>query len=326
MFGIFILANDAFIPWLEPFLVSLRTRNPAVPIVLIPYDDNCTEAVRVAKRHGCETLDMDLAPYDKIGFAFHPNDPTAAHIYRKLAIFDGPLSTFLYLDIDLIVATDLRYIQSALSRNDYDICFYRTAMPGRNFTDHRQVELKTRHSALGTLGFNAAFIASSRGALNLAKISAIAREQKTLARLLGPAREQALLNYCVAAYGLRTVTLPSLMPELSYCWDSFLDIRWDADAKCYRTGPDCPRWEGLDEILYGREGPVAGKIVPMIHWGGHGRPLPRMHNFAVWNRFARWPDASRVADGFGRGSQKPLSTINSGSDVLAIQPVVAMAE
>jgi hypothetical protein len=294
MFGLYILANDDALKWLEPFLSSLRMHNRRVPVTVIPYDENCAKALRLAARYGCDSLQMDLAPYDKIGARFHPDEPIALHIYRKLAIFDGPYSRFLYLDIDTVVAINLDEIDRMMSCTYHDICFYRTAMPDRNFADPALSDLaEARYPAHGNRGFNAAFIMGRRGTFSLSQLSSLASQPERLATRLGPAREQAFLNYCVLTSGLRATTLPHINPAFSYSWDSFLDIRFDAETGLYRTDENCPDYPGANEVIYGREGAIAGKVVPMIHWGGYAQPSRLMDNFEIWNRFARWPSDVR---------------------------------
>ena len=189
----------------------------------------------------------------------------------KLAIFAGPLEQFIYIDTDVVVAIShrsrlpigfsLAITTSASTATDHQ---------DRNFAGiTRLVDfMDIAFPEYGTdKGFNSGFIASRRNAIPFRHIENVARRADKIARLFGAAwGEQPFLNFSAAtAQAARPVRLPQLMPELAVNWDCFVDVRRDEATGCYVTGPDSPFRD--NEEIHGPGGAVAGKIMPMIHWG-----------------------------------------------------------
>ena len=286
-FGLYLLANDAVIDWTDAFLRSLRALNPRLTVYHIPFDDRCAQVSRLARNYGCLPFPFPVERYDTIGASFHPDSEVGIHVFRKLAIFAGPLEQFIYIDTDVVVAAPLQPIANRIFASDYDICFYRHDHQDRNFADPRLVDfMDIAFPEYGTdKGFNSGFIASRRNAIPFRHIENVARRADKIARLFGAAwGEQPFLNFSAATHGLRAVRLPQLMPELAVNWDCFVDVRRDEATGCYVTGPDSPFRD--NEEIHGPGGAVAGKIMPMIHWGGYKRASPDMPNYKLWEQAA----------------------------------------
>jgi hypothetical protein len=188
-FGLYFLANDAVFDWTAAFLNSLRATNPRLTVYHIPFDDRCARVSRLARSYGCHPFPSSVGRYDAIGAKFHPDSEVGIHAFRKLAIFDGPLEQFIYVDTDVVVAAPLQPIANQIFASDYDICFYRHDHQERNFADRRLVEfMDIAFPEYGTdKGFNTGFVASRRNAIPLRHIENVAQRANRLAPLFGAA-------------------------------------------------------------------------------------------------------------------------------------------
>jgi hypothetical protein len=123
--GIYITANDKFTQEAIALLNSIRTYDPEIPVVLIPYDDHCDAIAQTLNERFGVTVYPDLEFIDRLsnrlyqifgeGFFARPNQ------FRKQACWFGEFDQFLYIDTDIVVfekiADNLNYLQ------DYDfIC------------------------------------------------------------------------------------------------------------------------------------------------------------------------------------------------------------
>jgi len=90
-------------------LRSIRLANKDLRIVLIPFNENIKRTRVLASRFDVEWWEdrQLLAFLDGIGYRLCPCNPVAAGLYRKLAVFAGPLEHFLYLDVDIVITSDI---------------------------------------------------------------------------------------------------------------------------------------------------------------------------------------------------------------------------
>lgn len=298
MFGLFFMANDAVADWTDVFLYSVRRHNPALPIVHIPFDENWDRIKPLLKKYRCDEIGLDMAPYDEVGAAYFPDNILAIHDYRRFSSFQGPFERFVFLDIDMLVMESLEPIAGAIFSSDKDICFYRYSQKHRTFADQALMDsMVLLYPEYGPLGYNAAFIASTRNAVTLDHLRRHMRRADTLRPLFGPAWCQASVNFCAATAGLRGVRLPQLMPDLTVNWHVSVDIQWNEERGCYVTGPNTI--DAANELTQGPGGVVPGKRFVIIDWGGHKRPIPSMPYYEIWKSYAdgaaAYSDVERVA-------------------------------
>lgn len=281
-FGVYFLANDAVAPWAEGMLRSLRVSNPDVPVIHIPFDGDCDRIRALCATYGATEFSGAVEEWDAIGTRFFPDNHVAAHAFRKFAIFGGPFDQFMFLDSDLAVIESLAPLASTIFDGAVDrICFYRHAHAARNYPiDSVREFIASAFPAWMPGGFNTALIAARRNIAFLEHVRRMARQADRLAPLLGVAYEQPFLNFCAMTFGLDPVRLPQLSADLSVNWDCYLDMRWREDGRGLITGSDSP--DAANEALHGPGGAVAGKRVPLIHWGGYRTPGPDMPNHDVW--------------------------------------------
>src|SRR5258708_768363 len=100
--GMYFLANDSVINNTIAFLNSVRMHNPSLPICLIPFNDDCERVMRLHARYDfsiwsdCEVLRR----CDEISLSFH--NRVLGH-YRKLALWEGGFTQFVYIDTDTVI-------------------------------------------------------------------------------------------------------------------------------------------------------------------------------------------------------------------------------
>ena len=55
--GIIFSCNDKVYEWVITFLESVRDFNPDIPLVLIPYDDNCERVIALSNKFNFSIFD-----------------------------------------------------------------------------------------------------------------------------------------------------------------------------------------------------------------------------------------------------------------------------
>ena len=65
-YGVAIVGNDKIIDWLLPFLESYRATNSALPLYLIPYDDNIAQTRRAAEIYGAHFVEEEPTEIDRL--------------------------------------------------------------------------------------------------------------------------------------------------------------------------------------------------------------------------------------------------------------------
>ncbi len=308
--GVYCLANDKVIEWTIAFCESLRAHEPALPLVVIPFDDHVDRLSRLAERYRFAILrDPSLERLDRIGTLFYPGDPTARHMFRKLAAFWGPFDRFIFLDSNIVVLGTLGSILSAgigydLVRFDTDIKPVYKSGPFRD-------EMVRAH---GARGFNAGAFISRRGALTLDRVEGLAVDALAVKDHFMPAGDQPFLNYCFDMSGLRMEALSDLIPAMASCV-------WAAQAPVRRV-------RGAYRVLDKTRPVSTARSVPLLHWAGYrcNRHIPnrtiylryRLRAYGttlerliyVWRFFEsqRFFDVRRALPGLWRYLSRRLST------------------
>lgn len=166
-FGIYFMANDAVAECTDTFLYSVRHHNQDISIVHIPFDENWGAIKPLLRKYGCYEIGLPMEPYDAVGAAYFPDNILAMHDYRRFSSFQGPLERFIFLDIDMLVVAKLQPIADAIFGSDFDICFYRYSQRGRTFVSDVLMDfMESAYPEYSRLGYNAAFIASRKGAVH----------------------------------------------------------------------------------------------------------------------------------------------------------------
>lgn len=178
--GIYITANDKVMDHAIACLNSIRLHDPAVPICLIPYDDNYhVVAARLEQDYGV-TLYPDLAFIERLsqnlhdifgdGFFARPNQ------FRKQACWFGPFEQFLYIDTDVVVFSPIIQTLAALDQADF-LCYDYQHRGGLTnvFTPAVLSEGVFSEAAVQDI-FNGGFWASKRGLISEADLYDVFRD------------------------------------------------------------------------------------------------------------------------------------------------------
>ena len=266
--GCYLLANDAIADWAIALLESIRTHDPDLRVVLIPFDDACTRMRVIAARYGVEVFDdPSLAALDEVGARFAGDHHVGVHQFRKLAAFWGPLDEFVYLDADVVTLLSLSPMLDAFADSAADLAVadldpdqvYRPG-PLRDVLSERRQRL----------GFSTGFFMGRHGTLTLDDVQqAACRALPVIDQLVVEHADQAFMNFLVDDRGLRVAQLADLVVDLARTTWAVHDLRTDAEG---RRRLDAP----------GRED--HGRRVPFLHWAGLPIGL-QMPNVALFTRF-----------------------------------------
>jgi hypothetical protein len=263
-YGIAIIANDRVIDWLLPFLESYLATNAAIPLYLIPYDDNIARTRRAAEVFGVELAALDGAELDALAKRLYPFNPGHRHRLRKLLALALPLDEVIYLDVDTIMLHDFRDVLGHVGAGKTDFlvaCYcddYIYNAKHKNYDFLRDA-----------FSFNDGFFVTSRNVLSLQDFyDVIAKDERIFhtVRQRGGLFAQPLTNFVVHRRGLRVSPLPDCVPGAS--GHSFYKI---------------------EKVIFAPEGPldVHGKRVYFCHWPGLiGLPRRRIFD-GMWHDYAR---------------------------------------
>jgi hypothetical protein len=251
--GVVCLGNDAVVEWTIAFCESVHRHNPGLPVTLIPFDGNCAQTKAVLDRYGYDLLDDPmLAEMDALGSEYFPEGGLKTHIMRKFCAWKS-YESFLYLDTDIVVLRSLEPYFEAFERSGADFVHFATDM----VQVYRPGPLRERMVAEhASDGFNSGAFMGRAGALDGAKVNAIAAETGPLRPEFVDNLEQTLINYCVDVTDMRKADANDLVDDLAV-----------AGALMRMTG------SGDDLTLADRRVPYSGRKVTMIHWAGYSLNL-----------------------------------------------------
>jgi hypothetical protein len=263
-YGIAIIANDRVIDWLLPFLESYIATNAAIPLYLIPYDDNIARTRRAAKVFGVEIAELDNAELDALAKRLYPFNPNHRHRLRKLLALALPLDEVIYLDVDTIMLRDFHDVLGHVGAGETEFlvaCYcddYIYNAKHKNYDFLRDA-----------FSFNDGFFVTSRNVLSLQDFyDVIAKDEKIFhtVRQRGGLFAQPLTNFVVHRLGLKVGALPEYVPGAS--GDSF-----------YKA----------EKVIFAPDGPldVHGNRIYFCHWPGIiGLPRRRIFD-GLWHDYAR---------------------------------------
>lgn len=270
--GVYVLANDAVLPWARSFVRSFRTHNPDLPLCLIPFDDSSAVCSRVVSEAGGTVFDdrENFERLERIGAALELGFSTyGPKWFRRYVAFHGPFERFLYLDSRIVVLSDLRPIMRTTSTADFDVIHFDASLN----QVYRQGLLRTDFVRRGGgHGFYSGMWASRRGLFTMAHMET-ARDELLAVReqMNNRNTDQFFINYLCDTHRVRMAHYADLDERMAH-------ICWAGDGHhIYRdAGGAWRKW------AFGQ--PDHRKLMPFIHWGGF-RLSPAMPSYHLFDRF-----------------------------------------
>ena len=266
--GVYFSANDAVIDWSYAFLSSFRQHNPTTSLFLIPFDDQCSETIKLSRQFAFEIYQSEeFSRMEEIGRSLELGHTAyGPHWFRRYAAFWGPLDEFAYFDARQIVFMNLDFMIIAPRIYGLDLVFADTAIDQVYEPGLMRNEF-LRHG--GGKGFISNSWASVKGLFTPEDFSKSAQDMAAWRGCFNARNtDQAFINYCCDSRTLRTARIADLSGDLvasgwaRHSGHVYLDSKYT-----YRL------WDygGLDH----------GKRVMAIHWAGmpfsilgpHGRVL-----------------------------------------------------
>lgn len=261
--GIVIVANDKVLPWLLPFLESHRSTNPALPLYLVPFDENIAATRHAAAAYGAKLVGDEMAEIDALARRLYPLFPHHRRRLRKLQALALPLDRVAYLDVDTVLFRDLRPAFEALRPGHTEFVIASAS------DDYVYNHKRAAYAFLqGVKLFNDGFFVTSRNFLSPADFErVIASDEKIFhsVRKRGMLFAQPLVNFVVHRLGLK-------VRSLSEC------VRNASDESFYKA-------EG---VVLKESGPVdwQSREIYFAHWAG-AVTMPKRRVFdAAWHDFA----------------------------------------
>ncbi len=249
--GVYCLANDTVLDWFIALCESLRSVEPAIPLVVIPFDEAVEKLSKLRGRYGFSFIDdRSLDDLDRIGATLYPENHAAAHLHRKFAVFWGPFDHFLFLDSDIVVVSELHsvlsgYLSSPCRFLYFDRDLDQVYRPGA-FRDRMA-------RAYASKGFNTGAFVSSKGMLTIDDVRAAAVAAVSLVKNFAPTGEQPFFNYCVDTKRLSVLRAADVLPGRPMAaWGGL-------------TPPK--RVEREKRLMDRRSGDVSKRVL-LIHWAG----------------------------------------------------------
>lgn len=247
-FGVYCLANDRFIEWLELFARSFRWFHPSLPLTVIPYNADVRQLRRLAPRYNFELMSESVAaPFD----ALEPKVMKVGHhagMFRKWASFFGPYEHFMFFDADIAITMPLDGIFAAFEKSATDFLYFDTDIT-MVYKPQFVAEMQAKYHSPG---FNAGAYVSRKGVVTRELLWQKAEEAETVCRMFCPIQDQPFLNYIMDTLPRRMASVNSLLPQLS------------------------PKpWARVPFTLDPRRNTVTdvnGLPMPFIHWAGCGFP------------------------------------------------------
>lgn len=263
-YGIAIIANDRVIDWLLPFLESYLATSAAIPLYLIPYDDNMARTRRAAEVFGAEIVLLDSAELDALAKRLYPFNPGNRRRLRKLLALALPLDEVIYLDVDTLMLRDFSDVLGHVGAGETDFlvaCHCSDYIYNSKHKDHDFLR--------SALWFNDGFFVTSRHVLSLQDFyDVIAKDVRIFhaVRQRGGLFAQPLTNFVVHRRGLNVGILPDCVPG--------------ASGESYYKA---------EKVIFTPDGPLdtAGRRIYFSHWPGLiGLPRGRIFD-GIWHQYAR---------------------------------------
>ena len=271
--GIITLASDGVLPWFEAWSRSVRVACPELRVAVIPFDERIDGVAKLCRRYDFGILELDFPFFDKLGSDFFPGNPRAQHGFRKLAAFEGPFETFLFLDSDVVVLQDLHPVLSAFEATGAALAYFDEDV-SKVYTDG---PLRARLVREGKApGFNTGAFLSRRRALPRQAMESHRAAALEVQHELVALWEQPFLNFCFDHGDEPAVDIRTILPWVGRTWAGF---------------PDLAESENVARLL-GRVG-RPGVRTPFVHWAG--RELKWVMPYgAIYRRHAPFSRKARL--------------------------------
>lgn len=174
MRGVYIVANDKVQENAIALMSSLRLYDPAVPVYLIPFNDEYHSVAQRLSDLYQVALFPDLTLLEaltkRIGEIFPRDFLALPNKMRKLAAWFGPLDEFLYIDTDILFFTPVSDTLTYLNRADFIWCDYHFKRGLEDvFSDVVREQALFSTEALGDV-FNSGLWGSRKSALSLEQL------------------------------------------------------------------------------------------------------------------------------------------------------------
>lgn len=264
--GVITLANDAVLPWFEAWAASLRAWNRDLEVVVLPFDGHCDRVSKLCKRMGFSMSNVPLDRWQGLANELYPENRKARAGFRKLGAFEERFETFLFLDVDIVVLSDLSDILETFDRSEFDLAYFDRDLD----TVYLPGALRDRFvSERGSVGFNAGAFVARKRSLSWDEACSRMEEYLELRAQFPPLWEQPFLNYFYDSGEMSIADVRSLFPWIGRTWAGFPDL-----AASGNVAEVLGETTGTPEI-----------ISPIVHWAG--RELKWVMPYAkIYRRYA----------------------------------------
>jgi len=264
-YGVAIVGNDKIIDWLLPFLESYRATNSALPLYLIPYDDNIAQTRRAAEIYGAHFVEEEPTEIDRLANELYPGIfNNNRRRLRKLQALALPLDEVAYVDVDVILFQDFTSIFGRLKATETEFI---VASPSFEYVYN---DRRAAYPFLdNVLLFNDGFWVTSNKYLKLSDfLDTMARDAAIFhdVRKRGQLFAQPLVNFVTHRRGLKIALLPDVVANASH--ESFYKAPGVTFAK-------------------GKPLALDGKEIYFAHWAG-ATALPSRGVFdSAWTEYSK---------------------------------------
>ncbi len=264
-YGVAIVGNDKIIDWLLPFLESYRATNSALPLYLIPYDDNIAQTRRAAEIYGAHFVEEEPTEIDRLANELYPGIfNNNRRRLRKLQALALPLDEVAYVDVDVILFQDFTSIFGRLKAGETEFI---VASPSFEYVYN---DRRAAYPFLNNvLLFNDGFWVTSNKYLKLSDfLDTMARDAGIFhdVRKRGQLFAQPLVNFVTHRRGLKIALLPDVVANASH--ESFYKAPGVTFANGKPLDPD-------------------GKEIYFAHWAG-ATALPSRGVFdSAWTEYSK---------------------------------------
>jgi hypothetical protein len=260
--GVICLANDAVIDGLIALCESVRRHDPALPLTVIPFNDNIALTRDTVSEYGFDVLyDPSIAAIDLVSAEYWPKDEHRQRAMRKFCAFCGPYERFFFLDSDIVTLTSLASYFEAFRETDADFVWFSPDLNNVYHPGPVRDEMVSRYS---TAAFNGGQFMSRRGVLTPAILGELVKSARPYRYGFVDILEQSLINFAVDVGGVSKVAGRDLVPDRAVA-AAAMRLR-DVQGRLVIDDPRTPD---------------SGRPVSLIHWSGY-KPVPLMPYRQTW--------------------------------------------
>jgi hypothetical protein len=290
-FGIYCLGHDGMLDWIIGLLESLKEHAPHCRVFVIPFDHNVSRLAALRDGYRFEFYQSDALPaLEELAWTQLGKSAHAAHVFRKLSVFWGPLKHFLFLDADIVVQEPVDGLFEAYKRSGLQFAFSDTNIAEVYKPGALRETMQAHH---GAQGFNSGCFLSSRGALTLAEAQAAAAQAARIKSEFVSQYEQSFLNYLVDTSGLRQGSFADFCAGYGpKVWASLTPLR-EYHSRCWLMAGGTPLHP-----------------MPMLHWAGYAceSGMPNARRFLRYRlRHGAWPERLAFLRRFSRRQRAKIA-------------------